>query len=422
MPPLPRPKRKNVVLVLFDAPMYRDWTIWETVSVGIMAGFSIASSKPPSGMPVWANTLLAIVVFMSIFGILPAVLRLQYRRWMYRRRISQQQLPLTSTIDNALTLGKPATAARQEGINMAVPVGGSVHVRSTQVPRPLQAAPSTSQVLSHAQVTLQYPVALAVRKLQLITSQKERYEALLDSAESLILTLGITSAAWLRSEKVGKDELEELQRQCARGGISQGHWQALIRALGTYSSDHQFPLPGAVEGFRKIKGGLGLQTDLNTLTAERNRSAHGGRPRIDGEASLRLSEFLPVLERALDKARFLADTPWVITQSSSYQRRSGNFDVQSELAMGDHPDFVSHEFTSQFPLANDTFYAIGPKGPIDLTPFAVRRYCDTCHDLEIFYADRLIENKGLLLRSFGRGHVIYDRTLNEEIQSIGNFG
>lgn len=366
-PPQLRPKRKNTVLLLFDAPIYRDWTVWVTVGAGTLAGFAIGSSKSPSGIPTWANTSLAIVFFVSAFGILPAALRLQYRRWMWRRLTSRQQPPPSSTIDVPPTFTKPVTPAWQQESNMDMLAGGSRPTQGTQVPH-LQNAPSTSQVLAHAQMTFQYPVALAARKLQLATSPKERYDALLDCTESLILTLGITSAAWLRSQRTGKDDLEELRQQCTRGGLSHGHWQAIIRAFAIHVIDHPHAVPGAVEGFRKLKGGFDLQTDLSTLTSERNRSAHGGRPRIDDEASLRLSECLPILERALSRAQFLTDTPWVITRFSSYQRRSGSFDVQADLAMGNHPDFVSQKFTSVSPLANDTFYALGPTGPIDLTP------------------------------------------------------
>lgn len=35
-PPQLRPKRKNTVLLLFDAPIYRDWTVWVTVGAGTL--------------------------------------------------------------------------------------------------------------------------------------------------------------------------------------------------------------------------------------------------------------------------------------------------------------------------------------------------------------------------------------------------
>jgi hypothetical protein len=92
--------------------------------------------------------------------------------------------------------------------------------------------------------------------------------------------------------------------------------------------------------------------------------------------------------------------------------------------MGDHPEFERIDLDSKLPLADNNFYALAPRGPVDMSPFVVMRYCETCRQPEAFYADRIDPKQGVCLKSFGRGHVIFDPSLNEELGTIaaGGFG
>ena len=185
---------------------------------------------------------------------------------------------------------------------------------------------------------------------------------------------------------------------------------------------HTQPLVGLAEALKKGKGGSGLVADLTTLVQERNRWAHGAAPRNELEASERLESVFPVLERAFDRARFLSDSPWVLTNDTRFRRREGDFEVHASHAMGDHPDFEHVTFVSTRPLAEDVFYLRTGGDFLDMTPLVVMRQCPTCHQREVAYADRLDAREGVSLKTFDRGHVLFDRGLVDELRTVGSSG
>lgn len=86
--------------------------------------------------------------------------------------------------------------------------------------------------------------------------------------------------------------------------------------------------------------------------------------------------------------------------------------------MGDHPEFdLSIQVVSQ-PVANDTFYVLTDTGPLDLSPLLVLRFCEVCRQPEVCYADRVDDQHGVSLKSFARGHQVFDRDLVVEVDSI----
>lgn len=86
--------------------------------------------------------------------------------------------------------------------------------------------------------------------------------------------------------------------------------------------------------------------------------------------------------------------------------------------MGDHPDFDALTQVFGRPLANDTFYVMAESEPLDLTPMLVIRYCDQCRQPEVCHADRVDEQAGVSLKSFARGHQVFDRDLVHEVNSL----
>ena len=196
----------------------------------------------------------------------------------------------------------------------------------------------------------------------------------------------------------------------------------MLREVEKLSIGNPFALPGLVEGLRQGKGGAGLLNDLRRILEERNRRAHGARPHDPSEAAVRVAEFRGPLERAIVRSLFLAETPWVLVEATSYRRREGRFRVLAYRAMGDHPEFERIDLDSKLPLADNNFYALAPRGPIDMSPSVVMRYCETCRQPEAFYADRIDPKQGVCLKSFGRGHVVFDPSLNEELGTIAAGG
>jgi hypothetical protein len=411
---------------LYDAPVYRDWAFWLTVGCGAFSGWAIASEPSTGDLPRWLDALLAAAVFAVLFGVMPAFARLQYRRWRWRRlyagrRQEHQEAP--STRSPSVRAPEASRPAEKEP---APKEAASTESRDASKPsRPTNASISSlsgealasSSILASCRESLQYPIARSARTLQLAADPKDQYEAILDMSEAISVTLGSTAAAWLRSEGLGYDALAELQRSYERG-VAQGTWHSVTRALAQHSAHHEAPLPGSTKALQREKGGSGLLADLRTLLEERNRWAHGARPHSNAEAAAKVAELLSPLERALEKCEFLAEIPWILTQRSSFRRHYGDFDVMARSAMGDHPEFERSRFASTSPLADDTFYALGPRGPIDLTPLVVIRYCQACKQREVCYADRMDQKHGVTLKSFTTGHVIFDDSLIDEVISL----
>jgi hypothetical protein len=276
----------------------------------------------------------------------------------------------------------------------------------------------TSAALSEARELMPYPLSRGVRAIQQAGDMKSAYEAVLRGSETLTVVLGAVATTWARHYGVATVQLAELQRAFVSGGVSQGHWQQALASVERPMSSHPHPLLGMVEALRKGKGGSGLVADLKQLVQERNTWAHGGAPRTNLEAAERLGVILPVFLQALDRAGFLAGSPWILTNDVKLRRREGDFQVQASGAMGDHPDFEPTTFTSSQPLAEDVFYLRTRHGALDLTPLVVMRPCPTCHQPEVAYADKLDARHGVVLKTFDRGHVLFDVTLVEELQHL----
>ncbi|MGH3902698.1 MAG: hypothetical protein ACRDTE_00615 [Pseudonocardiaceae bacterium] len=401
--------------------MYRDWCAWLTVLWAVISVATPASINASPSMPVWLDVLLATLVVTYLFGVLPAILRLWIRRMLWRRRRRTPPAGPTGVNGTGPVAGRhpapPASRVPKTDDQQPRPSQSST-TRTTQTTQP----PATDEALAASLVLteareLQFPVARAVRALQLATDPKGQYEALLDVADALSVTLGTTVAAWLRHRGVGQEALGSLHEAYVTKGVSQGGWHQLLGQAIRVAGDDEEASPGLRSASQRTKGGT-LLTHLGVLVQERNRWAHGARPRNSAEAARRVTELQPTLEAALSGSGFLADMPWVLTHSSSYQPLSGEFQVIAFRAMGDHPEFERQNLTSAMPLADDGFFVLGKQTPIELSPLVVMRYCETCHQQEVCYADRLDPKLGTSLKSFDRGHVIFDPTLDEEVQTL----
>jgi len=419
-PPPIAPKRRNAVLRLYDAPVYRDWAVWSTVGWFVIFALAIGFSPKTNDMPKWLDGLLAGASFSIGLGVIPAIIRLQFRRWRWRRRIR----------DNTNRSGAPNAKTQDEG-RSGTPQDATLTYRlenqtqlgpdSVLAPQPVQRlittlstnAISSSEILLAARTSLQYPIARSVRSLQMASDPSEQYVALFDVSEAITLCLAATGAAWMRQEGFS-ESLIDLHRHY-QSGVSQGTWHTVIKAWERQSAGHPRAVAGSLEGLKTLKGGKGLLADLRTLLEERNRWAHGARPHGKAEAAARVAEFFPPLELALQRSQFMRQSPWILTRGVSFRRRHSDFAISAQMAMGDHPEFDSHDFVSSRPLADETFYALTNMGALDLTPFVVMRYCKTCHQREMCHADRVDSRQGVSLKSFANGHVIYDADLVDEL-------
>jgi hypothetical protein len=468
------PKQINAFVGLFDKPPHRDWLVWWTagwtIIAGLAIGFPTEGSTSATSLPRWADALLAAIVFGILFGCIPAYLRLLVRRVRFRRSGAGADVqPMVGASGERVMPMETAAGAPSEDPPRAPRPADPTHVeRSASSARatpdrtahepvvvgppdqprrdgtaPDPARPTTpspkphsqpsaapvdidvldpsqvrdSAVLSLARRALPYPVARAVRVVQQSSDMKATYEAVLHAAEALSTVLGITAVLWARRYDVTTPELRKLQTAFDRS-VSWGLWTDAARSVHQLMTGHPHALPGMGEALRSGKRGTRLVADLQDLANERNNWAHGRGPRNQLEAAQRLQEVFPMFERALESSGFLSEMPWMLTHDSKLRRREGDFQIQAARGMGDHPDFDVITFTSPVALAEETFYLLTPDGLLDMTPLVVFRVCPTCHQHEVAYAEGLDERKGVALKTFDRGHVVYDASLIEEVRHL----
>jgi hypothetical protein len=447
-PPMPRSKRRNSVLRLYDGPLYRDWAFWLTAGSAVLAAVSMpagrASSPTPSTTPIWFDVPMGILLLGGTFGVLPAWLRLLVRRWRWRRgerkaSPSGRMEQPTLMPHHVRPAGTPTTVPPLASFVPHPSSGGQ-----TPPPIPYQAPmprvtiadrPSAEGAhqspdggLAAARKLFQHPIARAVRSLELAHSPREKYEGVVIAAESLAITLSVTAAALLNNKAVGesgdpavaaaRDALAGLKRAYAGSGAMFGTWTGWLASLRSLANAHPMLIPGLQEALEQPKG-LSVLDDLNVLREERNRAAHGNRPHAVQEAALRVAALEPHLTAALWKARFLEDLPWLLTVSCSYQPRSNLFSVVTRRVMGDHPDFENQTFSWTQPVANDMFYVLGPGGPVMLSPFVASRFCSHCQQVEVCYAYKIDRRHGpATFKSFDSGHDIPADELGDDLRAL----
>jgi hypothetical protein len=449
--------RRNAFLWIYDRPLYRDWVFWLTVGWVVITLPSLAFGKNSSrDLPRWENVLLGTIFIPLLFGALPAGIRRGVRGWRSSRvrgdaaphavlghvpaapnpRISNREdwpAPSAGITDDiranqSALAGPPPTEppTHQESADPSTP-SNVVAFRPNEDARDVLADPVDLAAggqsiryssLELARTALPYPIARAARAIQRAANAREEYEEVLAAGEAIAITLGACIAACFHEEMVDQPQFEELRGAFSARGVSEGHWIALIASTFAFLKDRPEILPGLNDALRPGKGGAGISSDLRLLLEERNRWAHGARPRNDVEAEHLLDSLAPALDRTFAKIIFLENSPWYLAEGSSYRRRAGVFNVSATLAMGDHPEFRRVEFESNVPLADDTFYLVAAGTSFDLTPLVVNRYCEICKQAEILYADRLDPRDGLALKSFARGHVVFDQNLNDDLELL----
>ena len=389
-----------------------------------MSAVSIGTSPSTNQLPKWADTALATIVLTLLFAVLPTYARLQFRRLLWRRRSRGVVIKKDEVEAERLDLREPEDFPSDR--DASPPVSEAAQIRPKDPPARAQRPVAPTVLLGEEVVAqskslraardLQYPVARAARGVQAANGPKEQYEAILDVADSLITSLGASSAAWLRSVSPTDPALISLREAFDRG-VTQGSWQEVTRRASHYARDAGAGPPGlaeAVVGKKKR-----LLPSLALLTSERNLWAHGGAPKSPIDAAERVPRLLPSLETALDEAAFMLETPWVISKSSSYDSRERSFTIRCLTAMADHPEFERRQLVSSVPVSDNHVHALSTDNFIDLSPLVVVRDCEVCRVAELFYADKLTRDSRVALKSFGNGHKIIEGELEADLRTLG---
>lgn len=116
-PPAPPPKRRNAVLLLFDAPLNRDWVVWLGGAWFSLYIMGTLTSQQPSRFSPWMDYFFGPLMLVGIFALAPAWIRLQFRRWRWRR-LQRSKRSAQSRANNVV----PAPEARQDVLGEA-PLG-----------------------------------------------------------------------------------------------------------------------------------------------------------------------------------------------------------------------------------------------------------------------------------------------------------
>jgi hypothetical protein len=298
---------------LYDVPLRRDWLFWLTVFWVAMPLAIDISTAAAGKSTAWVGGVGAAILLAICLGVVPALLRLWFRKRRLARYLRRSHRDLRGSWDDSAA-GKPVSEAavgwpvpeadgdrrppgnrgqaempKNDAVGTStaftqlnsdvVPVadafgGADAHVDAPSV-----------QVLQDTCTAMPFPIASALRRLQRAHNAKDRYEAALESGETLAITTAVTLAALLRREcqrdrtsTIGRSSMDAdlLRLRSALLGrpMTFGSWTFWLGQLAANTADHP-ALTGLLNRtLHDAPAHRGLLSCLNALREERNRAAH----------------------------------------------------------------------------------------------------------------------------------------------------
>ncbi|GAA3691029.1 hypothetical protein FB459_0464 [Yimella lutea] len=436
-------REPNRYLGLYDKPLARDWVWWLTVACIPLWVLVIMTPTEGSAEQTVGSIIFGFFFTPVLFGLPVAVVRKISRSRRAKRRSASYlgdvaaEIPGPRVVPRQTAGGEASAPSPDQPDAAQARYGYAPLNRSIDEPsfKSWTLAPSVSDLLP-ASVTpigssreisdgwnrrsesLPFPIARAARHLGSTASPLEQYSRLLDCAETTTTVTGIIAAVWLNDESLAPKDIKDLLGRYRRTGVTFGVWLPLIDRFVDMAASSTDPFA------RRFSSALrdgSFTAHARSILEERNRSAHGGQPRNKGDAALRLAELEPHLAGLMDSLGPLATADLLLIESSQYSRRTGHFVVRAGRMMGDHPDFRPVELEVDAPLAAETIYLATGSRFVDLTPFLVYRFCPTCRQPEVLYADRTFEaSREVSLRAFASGHQTRDELLFEDFDLLVN--
>lgn len=464
-------REKNRYIGLFDKPILRDWAAWYVAAWVPIWVLILVSPPEGSAQQTVGSAIFGLLASPVTFG-LPVVL---IRRFVRSRRQANQaagaaggqppdsanshqqelgaggsvqmrsdaQHPLTHQTDRSrgsdqptvvvsmplggLPRGAPAPLPRQRHMDRdirrdAVESNSRSAMSERQDwPPPTSIGPSRhlAEGWEERARDLPFPIARSARALGSTTDPMEQYPRLLDCAETTTVVAGVVATVWLIEQGPVSKKIRDLLDRYRRTGVTFGTWIPLIDQLIEVARSK--PSDAFAQTLSSALRDSQFTEHARSLLEERNRSAHGGQPRNKGDAALRLADMEPHLAAMLAALEPLSQFELLLVEGSRYSRRTEQFVVRAARMMGDHPDFRAVDLRVGSPLANETIYMSTPNGFLDLTPFLVYRFCPTCLQPEVLYADRTFSgSREVSLRAFASGHQTRDSGLYEDFQMIAS--
>ena len=197
------------------------------------------------------------------------------------------------------------------------------------------------------------------------------------------------------------------------GGASPGDCQILIvnllRTLATYKEN---PLAQALFHWSKRNKGRNMQA-LAEIVKIKNDIKHDRV--VSADDHKKASAVLEVtIDRLMEDLSFFSQYPIRMVESVKKVRGKDKLIIHAHDLIGSHPAWPErpelryHEFLPE----NELFIVISDDNWCSLYPFLSVGQCAECKNREVYFIDKIANNKALL-KSFERGHTMNDAKVGE---------
>lgn len=259
-----------------------------------------------------------------------------------------------------------------------------------------------------ARTRLPYPIALRLREVEARKSRGESaqtYDAVLEAAEALLAYSALVAGALAYGASISLTSLETLRRKLAgaAGGPSLGDWTAILQEVSGAKKRRGLPPDHPLHELADLIPDTEAQQARSRIAERRNAKAHG-RSLDAVDLPEALEEASRDLSLLVDRARFLADLPFIHVTSVRWDAFQRQASVSYRRLMGDHPVVPTLALsTASNTIETGSLYLVGRDHELHLLrPYLTCEVCKTCRTQSIFHADK---DKGRLLqKSLENGH------------------
>uniref|UniRef100_A0AAU2JX27 Restriction endonuclease n=1 Tax=Streptomyces sp. NBC_00049 TaxID=2903617 RepID=A0AAU2JX27_9ACTN len=347
--------------------------------------------------------------------------------------VPQPDEALTSALEDLIT----AKQSLEEWHNEADDILQSIFLdktpaqareRITQSGRTLRLRVEAADLLDNLGHTVRtrfpYPIALRWRHLEACMSAgnaKEAYEAVLDTAETLLGYSALLVAALAREESIQLNSVRAIRDKLASGrtGPGFGEWVAILEEIVSGRKRKGLAAEHPLNEFGALFTDPETVKARTQLSERRNDQAHQRRP-DHVELPSALNSAHADLSTLLDRARFLADLRLAHVTDVRWDELHGLATVDYRSMMGDHPVVPTetmHNGSSK--LETDSLYLIDREHRMHLLrPFLIGRPCTDCRTWSTFHVDKFPRG-GAVLKSLDHGHTMADPTLGSALSVVG---
>lgn len=265
-----------------------------------------------------------------------------------------------------------------------------------------------------------FPIAYGYRLLFGLVDLRALYAEQLRVAENLLAFLASTALSLLvHGERRGV--MAELKRY-AEGGISPGHWRALVdRCCKAYQEDRSHSLAASINALQVNVTQKGFGEQIGKLIGIKNDFKHDRGPKTDDDFATACEVTKALLASCFHALAFFTDYPIHLVQDMDINRQGDQAILRCIRYMGDHPGLQQEQLNYPKPLKRgDLFLELGPQEWVPLYPFIAALHCPECKMRETYFIDKWDTGKGIIYyKSFERGHTFEHRQASVDLTIWG---